>query len=70
MKIVDHNKLEDKSWTKGLSKFTGMNFQEIKDYYRMDAIQLQAPQACSATQSASFAILTSVDNGAPDTWDW
>jgi cathepsin H len=69
-KIIAHNMDSTKSFKMGISPYTAMTAQERKDYYNMDAVQLQADQACSATfENTEFQPLFA-DIDTPDAWDW
>ena len=69
--IIMHNANPENKYRKGLSKFSSMTFQEVKDYYNMDAVNAKAEQACSATMAVSFEdVHGGINIDVPDSWNW
>ena len=68
IEIVHHNKA-GKSFKRGITRHSAMSFQEIKDYYNMDAVNEKAKQNCSATKRAEGEEYTPL-TGVPDEWNW
>lgn len=48
--VIEHNKNPNKTYTKGLSKYSDLTEQEFKDYFKMDKTRLgaRAEQHCNA----------------------
>ena len=49
IEIVNHNSDTTQTFKRGLNRYSAMSFQEVKDYYKMDKVNEQAKQNCSAT---------------------
>lgn len=64
--IIEHNKQEDKTYTKGLNKYSDLTNEEFIDYFKLDKTR-RAEQHCSATKGP-HKDMSQVD--IPAAWDW
>jgi cathepsin H len=65
--IIEHNSQPDKTYTKGLNKFSDMTDKEFSDYYMMDKTKLKEDQHCSATHGP---LMDESQINIPKDWDW
>lgn len=68
--IIEHNSKPEKTFTRGINRFSAMTPEEFSDFYHFEENQANADQNCSATRSSPLT----ADNGgsltAPDSWNW
>lgn len=61
-----HNRQADKTWTKGINKFSAMTSEEFAEHYHLAENQANAEQNCSAT-----GVSPQVNNETPpESWNW
>ena len=65
--IIEHNKNPNKSYTKGLNKFSDMSHEEFMAYYHL-SMTPNAEQHCSATTQEVEKKVKFED--MPENWDW
>merc|ERR1740121_2464842 len=46
--IINHNSDSNQKYKRGIDRHSAMTFEEVKDYYNMDSVQILS-QDCSAT---------------------
>jgi len=68
--VIEHNKNPEKTYTKGLSKFSDMSETEFIQYFKMDKTRMgaRAEQHCNA--QATGPLMKWDDVKIPDSWDW
>ena len=66
--IIEHNSKADKTFSRGINKFSAMTSAEFNDFFHLSENQANAAQNCSATNRSSP--LTANGSAAPDEWNW
>jgi cathepsin H len=59
----------ENSFMKGLHRHSAQTFDEIKDFYNMDAVNVVAKQNCSATEREDGSKALELED-VPATWNW
>ena len=67
--IIEHNRKSDKTFTRGINKFSAMNFEQFSEHFHLSENQKNAEQNCSATRSSPLTE-ANLDAEIPDTWNW
>lgn len=65
--IIEHNSNAEKTWTKGINKFSDMTQKEFKEYYKIKSFG--EDQHCSATNERETVERTK-GHHLPPNWDW
>lgn len=65
--IINHNLDYNQKYKRGIDRHSAMNFEEVKDYYNMDSVQILS-QDCSATSEKETRLKDNDD--IPDSWNW
>lgn len=49
---MKHNSNPNKTWTRGINRFSAMTFEEFSEHFHLNENQENAEQNCSATRSS------------------
>lgn len=70
-RVIEHNSQTDKTYTKGINKFSDMTDEELVEYFKLDKKGARAEQHCSATQGPYMPhAMVAHHHDLPRHWDW
>jgi len=66
--VIEHNSKADKTYSRGINKFSAMTFAQFSEHFHLAENQANAPQNCSATRSSPLTESGVAD--VPAAWNW
>lgn len=66
-RVVEHNSQANKSYTKGINKYSDMTDEELRNYFKLDKTGVREEQHCSATKGP---LMDPTQVSYPASWDW